>query len=400
MATLLPADELQAQDVRIKTLGPRQIVHVEASLKYLLDFHAFQRLLGAEGKTVADRFLPRYGSCLVGSLRTIAGQVLDTSRLSRGAGMARPVSIRAASGFTLVELLVVIAIIGILVALLLPAVQAAREAGRRASCSNNLRQIGLAIHTYHDLHGVFPAGALNFGTCCSTESYTSWPISILPHLERTGLSQLYVYEETNEAPANQFARQQFVPTYACPSEPGTKVLTEPESGPANDFNLRYMPGSYRGMGGRSDGTGWWDNYPQYTFLPYKWRGVFHVVDGRLEQESFSTVTDGTSNTLLVGEYGTLSRTRRRSFWAYSYGSYNKSDAVPESRTLVNDWDRCAATGGLGGIQACSRGWGSFHPTIVQFLMCDGNVRPMNQSVDMTVFVNAATIAGREAGSAP
>lgn len=304
------------------------------------------------------------------------------------------------SGFTLVELLVVIAIIGILVALLLPAVQAAREAGRRASCGNNLREIGLAIHNYHELQSCFPPGAVNFGACCSTESYTSWPISILPYLEQGGLEKKYVHGMTNESPENQSVRQQNVKVYACPSEPGTRVLEEPESGPANDFNLRYMPGSYRGVGGRSDGTGWWDNYPQYKLLPFQWRGVFHVVDGRLEQETFAQVVDGTSHTLLVGEYGTQTRTRRRTFWAYSYGSYNRSDAVPQSRTLLGNWDRCAALGGPGGVQACNHGWGSFHPAIVQFLFCDGNVRPVNQAVDTTIFVQAATIAGREPGVVP
>lgn len=309
-------------------------------------------------------------------------------------------SAKAAGGFTLVELLVVIAIIGILMALLLPAVQAAREAARRVGCSNNLRQIGLAIHNYHDVHGTFPPGAVNFGTCCSTESYTSWPISILPFLEQGSLNLKYEHGQTNESPENRDVRRTFIKTYACLSEPGTRVLEEPESGPANDFNLRYMPGSYRGVGGRSDGSGWWDNYPQYQALPMHWRGVFHVVDGRLDEESMTSVEDGTSHTLLVGEYSTQTRLRRRTFWAYSYGSYNKSDAVPESRTLIGDWDRCASQGGLGGIHACSRGWGSFHPTVVQFLFCDGNVRPISQAVDMTIFVNAATIAGREPGIVP
>src|SRR5687767_2864476 len=78
------------------------------------------------------------------------------------------------AGFTLVELLVVIAIIGILVALLLPAVQSAREASRRSSCGNNLHQLALAVHNYHDAHNYFPPGGTTGGSCCSSKSYHSW----------------------------------------------------------------------------------------------------------------------------------------------------------------------------------------------------------------------------------
>jgi prepilin-type N-terminal cleavage/methylation domain-containing protein len=300
-------------------------------------------------------------------------------------------------GFTLVELLVVIAIIGLLVALLLPAVQAAREAARRGQCSSNMRQIGLALQNYHDLQKSFPPGSIFLGTCCSDESYISWPISLLPYLEQGPLSERYDHNETNESGSNQFVREQFIAVYACPSEPQTRQLLEPETGPAHDLQLVYMPGSYRGVGGRSDGTGWWDNYPQYLSLPPAWAGVLHVVDGRLRPESFASISDGTSNTLMVGEYGTKSRIHRRTFWAYSYASYNKSDVIPESRTLLNDYDRCAAIGGQGGLQACSRGWGSFHPGIVQFLLADGSVRPVSRSVNMQLLAEAATIAGREAG---
>src|SRR5688572_28391219 len=112
--------------------------------------------------------------------------------------MPRSLSARSAGGFTLVQLLVMIAIIGLLVALLMPAIQAAREAGRRAACSNNLKQIGLGIHNYHDIYGCFPPGAINFGTCCSTESYTSWPISLLPYIEQGVLDAQYAHGETNE----------------------------------------------------------------------------------------------------------------------------------------------------------------------------------------------------------
>src|SRR4026209_155940 len=87
-------------------------------------------------------------------------------------------------GFTLIELLVVIAIIGILIALLLPAVQKVREAANRAKCGSNLKQIGIAILNYHDQHGPFPNGGITEGYCCGTKSKDTWTISILPYLER------------------------------------------------------------------------------------------------------------------------------------------------------------------------------------------------------------------------
>jgi prepilin-type N-terminal cleavage/methylation domain-containing protein len=324
--------------------------------------------------------------------------------------MRRTYVARGVGGFTLVELLVVIAIIGTLVALLLPAVQAAREAARRSSCQNNLRQIGLAIHSYHGVHRCFPPGAVNLGVCCSTESFTSWTLSILPHLEQTALHRLYNHAATNESPENRLVRQEYVAAYVCPSDIGANLLERPETGPANDRRIAYMTGSYRGVGGRSDGSGWWDNYPQYTKLPRHWKGVFHVVDGRAKlpdgqpgmqrPERFGSILDGTSNTLMVGEYSSKSNARRRTFWAYSYGSYNKSDVVPESRTLLNDWNRCAAIGGQGGFQSCNRAWGSFHPGIVPFLLCDGSVRSVAETVDMHLLAEAATIAGGEPSQLP
>src|SRR5438876_995831 len=135
----------------------------------------------------------------------------------------------AASAFTLVELLVVIAIIGLLMAMLLPAVQMAREAARRASCINNLRQIGAAIHLYHDAHQSFPPGGVSPGPCCSNESYTSWTIQILPFLEQRAIYDVYKQLMTNESIENKAVRETFIPVYSCPSDIARNVKILPYS---------------------------------------------------------------------------------------------------------------------------------------------------------------------------
>jgi prepilin-type N-terminal cleavage/methylation domain-containing protein len=307
---------------------------------------------------------------------------------------------RRAAAFTLVELLVTIAIIGVLVALLLPAVQAAREAARRISCSNNLKQIGLSFQNYHDTWHYFPPGGVTFGPCCNSPSYESWPILLLPYMENNNLSVQYDFTQNNEAAINKVVRETKNNVFACASEPLTPQLLKPESGPGN--TMEYRTASYRGVGGKSDGTGWWDSYPQYTSLPLEWRGVLHLVDGRgdLNCEKIATVTDGTSNTWLVGEYSTSTRPRRKTFWAYSYGSYNRSDCVAQSRTLLNDYDRCASISGPGLEQACNRGWGSFHPGVIQFLLVDGSVRPVSTTIDMGLFADLASIGGGESRQVP
>jgi prepilin-type N-terminal cleavage/methylation domain-containing protein len=320
----------------------------------------------------------------------------------------------AATGFTLVELLVVIAIIGLLMALLLPAVQMARESARRASCINNLRQVGAAIQLYHDHHNSFPPGGISPGRCCSAESYTSWAIQILPFIEQRDVYDLYSQLEPNESPANRKVREWFMPLYSCPSDIMRNTKSIPDSGLAKERKLNYTPGSYRGVGGKSDGvTGWWDNYPAYEKLPRRWRGVFHVMHERLRPENYGCVTDGLSNTLLVGESTTRPRKLpphadprtfnplgRRTYWAYTYSAYNRSDAVPQSRTLLGDVDECTTTGGPGDEAPCHKAWGSLHPELLNFLLCDGSVQTFPLTMDMHVFADAATIAGREFAALP
>ncbi|MBU0716915.1 MAG: DUF1559 domain-containing protein, partial [Planctomycetes bacterium] len=193
---------------------------------------------------------------------------------------------RHPGGFTLVELLVVIAIIGILVALLLPAVQAAREAARRMECSNNLKQIGLALHNYHSTHACFPAGTIidytNTEHCGADCRGTSFYIPLLPFFEQAAVEKHYDYEQWNGW-LGQVSSNTTVLSgtrlylYICPSQSKWESYT-----PRRDY--------FGVVGGK-------------TLKAHGWRGdIFE--DGVMYMNSFTKfldITDGTSTTLAVGE---------------------------------------------------------------------------------------------------
>jgi hypothetical protein len=114
----------------------------------------------------------------------------------------------------------------------------------------------------------------------------------------------------------------------------------------------------------------------------------------------SQITDGTSKTRLVGEYMTRTNPRRRTLWAYAYTSFNQSSGIPESRTLIPDYQLCSNLpgGGCDGPDNCKRAWGSFHAGgIFQNVFCDGAVRSISEDVDVAVFVASCTIQGEEGG---
>jgi prepilin-type processing-associated H-X9-DG protein len=202
--------------------------------------------------------------------------------------------------------------------------------------------------------------------------------------------------------------------YLCPSEVLPLVASKPESGPGGNTGLgrpNYFPGSYRAVSGATygfqnlttgSGDAYWDDINQVSYL-MGWRsgfrGPMHAVDNKVtQQEHFGTISDGTSNTLLVGEYVTKTHQARRTFWAYSYTSYNQSSVtIGQTRTLLPDFDQCVAIGGLGGSNVCKRGWGSLHGGgRINFVMCDGSVRSVSPSVDVNfVLPSMATIAGGE-----
>ncbi|MCA9261437.1 MAG: DUF1559 domain-containing protein [Planctomycetales bacterium] len=316
---------------------------------------------------------------------------------------------RGRGAFTLVELLVTIAIIGVLVALLLPAVQAARESARRVQCANNLKQIGFGVHNYAQAFGHLPAGsATNFPN--KSKPYRStWTVDILPMVEKQNVHDLWDSSVDFSHVKNKALRESIVPLYLCPSDKDLDQLVIPASGPGWSNSSRWAPGSYRAMSGHSSGQSgdlYWDNascvQPYYEAkMPEKFRGPMHVVVDakgpyrRLQAEPFSAITDGISRTLMVGEYHTVHFESRRTLWAYAYTSYNQSSAFYESRTLIPDFVQCMILGG-GGEHTCKRGWGSFHVNGgIQFAYCDGSVHTVSPDVDANVFVSMATIQGEE-----
>ena len=316
--------------------------------------------------------------------------------------MERHVSQRR-HGFTLVELLVVIAIIAILIALLLPAVQAAREAARRVSCSNNIKQLALALLSYHDANEKFPPGGITEGYCCSTKSRTNWAIAILPFVEQVDLYDAYDQDAFNEDPVNQFVREAFLGVHMCPSDIESRELSSPGSGPGE--GLMYRHGSYRAMAGRNWGTreGFWTeainhaDWHEMVRNRWSWRGVLHVAGFQdLESEKIRNVTDGLTHTIVLGEKVDVWQPRS-TFWAYTYASYNRSVATPLTPTMLGDYWRCRETLSS---EPCKRGWGSYHPSGINFAMADGSVHHISINMDMEIFSRLGSIADGELASRP
>jgi len=203
----------------------------------------------------------------------------------------------ARRGFTLIELLVVIAIIGVLIALLLPAVQSAREAARRMQCTNNLKQLGLAVHNYESTYKVFPADGMFLGPAYGTNPpasspgwgwNASWMVSLLPNMEQQPLFNAYNFKDGADTPTNYTVGFTQIASLLCPSDGSSERVADP-----------WAASSYHGNhGGPGVIKNWTGTIVQnFTNNPQAWWGR----DAQMAFFGIQSIRDGTSNTALFSE---------------------------------------------------------------------------------------------------
>ena len=311
-------------------------------------------------------------------------------------GPTRKVSARA--GFTLIELLVVIAIIGILIALLLPAVQKVREAANRASCLNNLKQLALAVHNYHSSENCFPPVRID-------ANYATWFVLIMPHMEQENVSRTWSFSVPYfDQP--DIARTTQVKSFYCPSRRGPTGLSvveavnpdddtpPPEMGsPPTDprFGIDHHPagalGDYAACVGDMRGTTGsptHQEWPDVTANGAMIRGTLHSDGSFRSNTRIGSITDGTSSTFLIGEkhvpLGMFGRAKVGDSSIYNgvWTTYSGRVAGVEDPLAQSPTD---VTPSVGGNALYARKFGSYHPGVVNFAMADGSVRPIHVTID-------------------
>ncbi|MEM8944452.1 MAG: DUF1559 domain-containing protein [Planctomycetota bacterium] len=316
---------------------------------------------------------------------------------------------RVASGFTLVELLVVIAIIGVLVALLLPAVQSAREAARRMQCQNNLKQIALAALNYESAKGELPPGCRVLAPHDENRWNVreGWAAVILPYMEQQALADGFDWSLSYKATVNAQNSQNYVNTYVCPTDTFTDELVL-----AQGEQTRFAPASYKAVAGvvdltksagaatywgrryNSGGASVLDDFPQLRG-PLVATGENYV----LQPTRLSQITDGTSQTALVGEYHTTTFTDvRKSIWGSGWRYHSKSHMIRGSLFRTPDLEQCITLssqiyGGEGQF-LCFRTFASLHAGgVMNFALCDGSVTALLDGIDDEVYLAYGTIGG-------
>jgi prepilin-type N-terminal cleavage/methylation domain-containing protein len=304
---------------------------------------------------------------------------------------------RPGRGFTLIELLVVIAIIGILIALLLPAVQKVREAANRMSCSNNLKQISLAINNYHDANNCFPPVRVD-------ADYATWYVLILPYVEQDNLQREWIFNLPfyNQ---DEVARTTNVKLFFCPSRRSTGTLSVQEDvvpgdrtpppnfvgNPPARFGRQDHPpgalGDYAACVGDMRGTPGNPNHQEWPGVNANGAmitGTRLANGGFLSHTNLASITDGASNTFLVGEkhvpQGMFGRAKVGDSSIYNgvWTIYSGRVAGIEDPLAKGPTDVSPSTGG---DAFYGRKFGSYHLGICMFAFCDGSVRSIQTGID-------------------
>ncbi len=289
-------------------------------------------------------------------------------------------------GFTLIELLVVISIIGVLIALLLPAVQAAREAARRAQCTNNLKQMGIALQNYHDSLGAFPPGYVSGfdRNGADTGPGWGWAAMILPQMEQGNLFNSINFSLPIEEPANGTVRLVGIQAFLCPSDTVKPIWTATQHdlmgkpvAPICDVS----PSNYIGMYGTTE--------PGVDGV-----GIF----SRNSKIAIRDITDGTSQTIIVGE---RSHHLCEATWvgAVTNASLFPSPGSPappvvdnaSGMVLGHSGDR----NGPGAPTSYVNQFSSRHPGGVNFLFVDGHVQFLKTTMNYSTYNALSTRAGGE-----
>jgi prepilin-type N-terminal cleavage/methylation domain-containing protein/prepilin-type processing-associated H-X9-DG protein len=311
-------------------------------------------------------------------------------------------------GFTLVELLVVIAIIGTLVALLMPAVQAAREAARRSSCQNNLKQLAIAVHNSADANRRFPFNgdpATKTGIYDNTDQspgHWSWIARTLPYFEQQQLYDLAkvaqrasLYTDPATDPTVRQAIGIELKTLICPSD--GRAQSGAMTDRAQFSNIPLGVTCYKGVAG----SNWaWGNWTLNVGGIYgdngltTGNGIFYAEDVRVKT-TFALVTDGTSNTFMIGE--DLPASNLHCSWPYSHHATGTC-AIPLNTGIPRPQTTPIDTSPANWINVYS--FRSRHPGGAQFALVDGSVQFVPQSIDLNVYRALSTIDGGEVATLP